>query len=1366
MVLYKRKQVTFAKPPKLPQDLDTQVFVIKETKEWFLTYEEYLNRLDYYNRRKFVCEITGNSCLTFFEALESEAKEIKGVEKNFPEALREHILRFLQFNRITRLDQLVDKVYLVFKNDYFPGETIFIKGYLTDEDSIEENGETVPVSYALNSVRSKAIVREKVQYNNPVDGLMTRYLVSRFNDGQQAIVTKDKITRDRTSFTKWLIKTFIKLTMSRSHKVGAPWVVKDKFAKKYRIPQEYPEDLKHFQSSTPNGEILYDEPKGLRRIINATVPEEKKVVNTKKAKKPVKAVGKNVKKKEDESRFKPIAPNHGRFKNSPNNVTPTPPPRNQDPRKQFPNHYLPDAVQQELQAAEDLSYSIDRNSNNNSTPQLTLSSFQPTKKNIVDDLQIKFDLQTSRPIPTSLKRPDNSKTWNKFLIDDLKLGLNKSESSENESKKSLPSDEDDSKDDIKLEATLVDEEDQAKLTEIKRLKTKNLTAIQESLESWAFLNIYHSVLKLDTFTYDDFLFAMGWNYDQFNELGRCELLDEIWCAVLGATVSNKLPTGKDKGNDDDDVFGLQISLPPKDSFINPSSGSNKKDTNDDDSNDEDEDDHGSESEKEDKTLKSDDEDEESGSESGSDNENSSKNSKKKSSKKQTSQPPEDADNEEDEEEDEEEEDEEDGDRNEGEDIEDENREHNAYVVMNHRGTAWHERLRRRNFKDGNWQCIVLGLLSLVEYVPHYKPTIDKVYKVLAPANEPPTPATVLKHFYYSLDIDLKIKTLNILTYMLSSGTLVRKYIDESLDSSTVLRRNRLDNIRDYKAALETAQRTHYQIHERIQLGDAPPPKEETNYANIDPRKRPRLNFYAFEMTPEEEAISKKDPAFREVWETRKTALLQLQELKKAKREIEQKLTEIDCQRVKLLGKDRLFNRYWWFENNGLPNLHASSDGDENDDEEDSNNKLKSKNDEEDEDDDKDEVLEETYLMGKLWIQGPTDEDLRVNLRSSYQEAEFFEQEYAKFHKALYGSDSEESEDEKDDEKDDDDDAIVVDEEEPKIKQENGEEVETKVNGDSEKVKKEPEELVPEEEEDDDSYDPTRFIDLNDGKALIKRMRFDELPQEYKETVSKFYNLLYKSDTIERKVIKVTNGPYIKQEEHFGYPEDFREIHNPASIIGRFGLLNKDIKVTSLTPIERKLIEECPDPLFNGKYWRYYDKPEEINELLNWLNPWGKRESQLRKELSAVKDAIVSSMEARRNALWLDKIPQGETKIQRQLQQITARIEALQNEAEKSDEEPEDSEDDPISRKRNLRRKPAPRKRQKVASIEDTIESGQLSELLELETKLNEKLRKKRDERDLSRVLEWVNSSAIDQFDRSLYEGGDKPLKPKAKKGKR
>lgn len=83
MVLYKRKQVKIVPPQDLPEDLDTQVWFIPETKEWFLLYSDYIRRMDYLKTRNFVCEITGNSCLTYFEAMQSEEDEIKEVEKNF-----------------------------------------------------------------------------------------------------------------------------------------------------------------------------------------------------------------------------------------------------------------------------------------------------------------------------------------------------------------------------------------------------------------------------------------------------------------------------------------------------------------------------------------------------------------------------------------------------------------------------------------------------------------------------------------------------------------------------------------------------------------------------------------------------------------------------------------------------------------------------------------------------------------------------------------------------------------------------------------------------------------------------------------------------------------------------------------------------------------------------------------------------------------------------------------------------------------------------------------------------------------------------------------------------------------------------------
>lgn len=52
-----------------------QVWVIPETNEVFTNYEPYLQRMDFYKQKRFICEITGHSGLTFFEALRSEVRD-------------------------------------------------------------------------------------------------------------------------------------------------------------------------------------------------------------------------------------------------------------------------------------------------------------------------------------------------------------------------------------------------------------------------------------------------------------------------------------------------------------------------------------------------------------------------------------------------------------------------------------------------------------------------------------------------------------------------------------------------------------------------------------------------------------------------------------------------------------------------------------------------------------------------------------------------------------------------------------------------------------------------------------------------------------------------------------------------------------------------------------------------------------------------------------------------------------------------------------------------------------------------------------------------------------------------------------------
>lgn len=1194
MVLYKRKQVTFVRPPSIPSDPNTEIYIIPQTKEWFVEYEDYLVRMDYYYRRKFVCEITGNSCLTFFEAYDSEQKEIKDVEKNFPEALREHILRFLQFNRITRLDQLVDKVYLVFKNDYFPGEDVYVKKaiFTNSADQPGQGADDRAPTY-MSTIKQRGVIREKVQYSNPSD---TKYLVSTVNEGQQIIATNQQIARDRNHFTKWLIKTFVKLTVTRSHKVGAPWVVKEKYAKKYRIPQAYPEAVKHFESSTPSGEILYeDDPSQQSPDPSSETPEPVKgkkqrggSLKKKATLKAAAAAGALEIKLEENGNGKPINKN--------------------DPRQRFALHHLPEAVLKELEAND----------------QATLSSFQPSKKTIVDDLQLDFDLQNSKPVPSELELPENAKQLNETALEAVEKT--------------------DSESDVKNEADITNGlkpiADVSVLDEeIAELKSQKLNSVQEALECWAFLNIYHSVLKLDTFTFDDFIIAMSWNAEQYNNLGRCELLDEIWCAALSGLVSSELP-GKKYDPDSDEVFGLRINLPSEVSLVDePTKGK------DDDMNDE----RGSDSEHESKTLKSEDE----ASENESMTETVSPQNRPSKIKTDTLSG--------------DEKDEADEDHEASESEEEDNSEHLAYSVMNYRGVKWHDRLRKRNFKDGNWQTILLGVLSMVEYVSHFEPTIQKIYKTLAPLlQSPATPTTVLTEFYHSMGIDLRLKALHIVTSLLVNGTLVRNYIDESLEASITLRRTRLDTIRDLKSAVDAANKVHSSVHEAL-LEAANSTQDQSEWSHFN-KKKTRLNIKGYEMTDVEKLLAESNSEFQKLWTERDNAIGKVKELREAKKDVEMKLTELDCQRVRLLGKDRFYNRYWWFENNGLPNLHfVRQDEDEEDAEPETN----------DVDDDKDEVLEETYLMGKLWVQGPTGIDVLINLKLDDIRA-------LEFQRVL------------------------------------NRELTTGINGNGQA----------------DAEDSEEVHDLGDGGTPLKVMNFRSLPPAFIAEAEKF-------------------------DVHF--QEHTISVGNTTEVIDRVGGIPKEFQCGELEPMQRKLIEEAPEPLVSGTQWRYYDQTEDIDRLIKWLNPWGKRESVLRKEVIRVKEGMVASIAARRKALWLSKLPKEETAIETDIVAVNTKIEELKSQNVVSTET-EESEDDSIVRKRpNRRTANTPNKRQKTT--EETIKTGSLEDLDKLQDQLRDNLANKVAENQVNRVLEWVNSTAQNEFDKSIYDGGDK-IRTKGRKPKK
>ena len=73
---------------------------------------------------------------------------------------------------------------------------------------------------------------------------------------------------------------------------------------------------------------------------------------------------------------------------------------------------------------------------------------------------------------------------------------------------------------------------------------------------------------------------------------------------------------------------------------------------------------------------------------------------------------------------------------------------------------------------------------------------------------------------------------------------------------------------------------------------------------------------------------------------------------------------------------------------------------------------------------------------------------------------------------------------------------------------------------------------------------------------------------------------------------------------------------------------------NITVPDRKKLEEGPTSVFSATQWGYFSEPNELDELISWLDPRGFNEMRLRKELVAFRSKIVTHMKNRKKYLSL------------------------------------------------------------------------------------------------------------------------------------
>ncbi|KIH93086.1 chromatin assembly protein [Sporothrix brasiliensis 5110] len=775
--------------------------------------------MEFYKQRKFNCQITGHSGLTFFEAIESERAGAAEVDQAFPEALKGPVLRRVQFQTVSRIDSLVDQIYDEFKTDYHPGEAV-----------------TVIMS---DAERRHGIVRDKTRYGSKVlpDGTLTppytRYIVGLDGRrGDEAVLEESNIYRDRKVFTKSVLRSFIKKTVSREAWNGAPWLVKSDVAEQYHIDTRVPSNL----------------------LYNTKIMERKQLQAQKRQ-------------SQNHSDFStllnssPSSPDAGGGLRLPE----------LKPVKSHKAKHIQLAQQQRQQLSQEKNQ-LKINGHNVTQAPVQPPPPPPPPRYPIEDLQ----LEPSRSTRPALR----------FLCNDPPI-----QADQKGQKARLPASE--------------------------KILMKTVGPL---LETWDTLNVYCEIFKLDSFTFDDFIETLLSASDD----EPVQLFDEIHCSVLKTLVHSEADGG-----------AVQIHLP------------------DVEGEDDEEDEEGEEEEEE---------EEEPEPEPAPRATRATRSSLAKVEAERLAA--------------------------EAAAAEKEAEEEEAAAVHSAEAALedydWIDELRKRNFKEGGWQLILVGLLYQLSKDERRQAVCEELLAQIVPPNVEATKETVREH-YSALDINYRVQVLQIICMLTMETKAVRGYMEDCSEQMTKYRKEKIEWQRSRKQAVEDLKVLNEQ--RKILLPDNMPPSppqeatkldddvkmtdaEDLSHAGDDDsddsgappvtargRSLRRADDRAAERKRkiEEEIERKKEAeAAAKMPKQSKQFIKLLRDIEKKEEEIKEcedeiatldnDLREADCPRTRVLGKDRFWNRYYWFERNGMPygGLPTSS------------------------------TAEAGYANGCIWVQGPDE----------------------------------------------------------------------------------------------------------------------------------------------------------------------------------------------------------------------------------------------------------------------------------------------------------------------------------------------------------------------------------------------------------
>ncbi|KAF8078446.1 chromatin remodeling complex protein [Lyophyllum atratum] len=300
----RRKRVVLTEPTEAllqaaRSDPTKEVFYLQETGEIFETYEAYAARMSFYRLKQFQCEVTGKSGLDYFQAVESEKQEARTMHHRFSEPLKPAVLKAVQWQVMGRLDHLVEAVYERFKDRYFKSERVVVDlsgtkyyarvekvyppKYSSDVRARDAHKESPSSSTSTLEDDAPHIIGGDLKIptkdaniqDNPALYFYWVHILELEKDkshdkkasssksadkdgkmvGSLMEVQCGMMSRDRLSFSKSILRRFIRDCVDREAAVASPWTVKPAIARRYGLESIMPEETRKGVETIKKGEI-------------------------------------------------------------------------------------------------------------------------------------------------------------------------------------------------------------------------------------------------------------------------------------------------------------------------------------------------------------------------------------------------------------------------------------------------------------------------------------------------------------------------------------------------------------------------------------------------------------------------------------------------------------------------------------------------------------------------------------------------------------------------------------------------------------------------------------------------------------------------------------------------------------------------------------------------------------------------------------------------------------------------------------------------------------------------------------------------------------------------------------------------------